>query len=198
MQNNPIIYNNKLFSSLIFIVSICFLFSEDDNQVNGKEQEEVIEILPEVNLKDLNNKKINIYSLLKSGPILINFWFLACEPCKKEMKYLDEYNQKYAQYNFQVISVNIDQGRNLSKVKSYVAAKEYSFPVLSDPRMLLFRKVGGKIMPFLLLIDQEGNIIKSHIGYNPGDEIALEQEIQEIIQYEKIDSLQTQEPSLEN
>ena len=49
--------------------------------------------LPNTFLKDLDNKKIDIYSFLENGPMLVNFWFLACEPCKKEMKYLDLYNQ---------------------------------------------------------------------------------------------------------
>ena len=154
--------------------------------------------IPDVKLTNISdNIKYSLQDYYKEDLIAVNFWNLACEPCKKEMKYLDEYNQKYEPYNFQIVSVNIDQGRNLSKVKSYVSAKEYSFPVLSDPRMLLFRKLGGKIMPYLIIIDQEGNIVKSHIGYNPGDEVDLEKTIQKIVNYLPNDSLKTNQVELE-
>ena len=60
------------------------------------------EFLPEQTLKNLKNKPVEIYSYLEEGPMLINFWFLACEPCKKEMKFLDEYQKKYAEYGFNI------------------------------------------------------------------------------------------------
>ena len=37
--------------------------------------------------------------------------------------------------------------------------------------------MGGKICPFLVLVDSQGNIINKHTGYNPGDEKKLEKEI---------------------
>jgi hypothetical protein len=36
-------------------------------------------------------------------------------------------------------------------------------------------------MPLLLLVNKDGSIFKRHTGYNPGDEIALEEEIKELI-----------------
>ena len=132
--------------------------------------------LPSSFLKDLDGKKINI-SELNNTSMVINFWFLACEPCKKEMEYLDLFNTKYEKYGFKVVSVNTDNARTLSRVKPFVNSKKYSFQVLSDPRSMFFRKIGGKICPTLLLVDVEGNIINKHVGYNPGDEIKLEKEI---------------------
>ena len=41
-------------------------------------------------LKDLNNKRQELKQYYSDGPILMNFWNLACEPCKKEMKELDK------------------------------------------------------------------------------------------------------------
>ena len=131
---------------------------------------------PQSFLKSLDGKKISINEL-NNTPMLINFWFLACEPCKKEMEYLDLFNSKYKKYGFKVVSVNTDNARTLSRVKPFVNSKKYSFDVLSDPRSMFFRKVGGKICPTLLLVDIEGNIINKHVGYNPGDEIRLEKEI---------------------
>ena len=133
--------------------------------------------LPKIKLKDLSNKRQELSTYYKDGPILINFWNLACEPCKKEMKELDKLHLKYNKQGFEVISINIDNTRSMSRVKSYVNSQEYAFTVLSDPRAELFRKMGGKVMPFVIISDSIGQIINQHVGYNPGDEKELEKEI---------------------
>ena len=138
------------------------------------------DILPKSFLKTLDGKKIKINDL-NDTPMVINFWFLACEPCKKEMKYLDIYNTKYEKYGFKVVSVNTDNSRTFNRVKPFVESKKYSFDVLSDPRSLFFRKVGGVQCPYLIIVDGEGKIINKHVGYSPGDEIKLEKEIVELL-----------------
>jgi len=148
--------------------------------------------LPNMKFKDLKNKKQNLSQYYSDGPILLNFWNLACEPCKKEMKELDKLNKKYGAQGFEVVSINIDNTRSMSKVKSYVNSQKYSFTVLSDPKAEFFRKMGGKVMPFVIIADSTGEIINRHVGYNPGDEIRLEKEILHILQplAENPDSLQ--------
>jgi thiol-disulfide isomerase/thioredoxin len=144
-------------------------------------------------LKDLNNKRQKLSQFYSDGPILLNFWNLACEPCKKEMKELDKLHIKYEKQGFDVVSINIDNTRNMSKVKSYVNSQKYAFTVLSDPRAELFRKMGGKVMPFVIIVDSTGEIENRHVGYNPGDEKELEKEILHLLadQQPSTDSLQT-------
>ena len=149
--------------------------------------------LPDIKLKDLNNKRQDLRQYYSDGPILLNFWNLACEPCKKEMKELDKIHVKYSDKGFEVVSINIDNTRSMSKVKSYVNSQKYSFTVLSDPRAELFRKMGAKVMPFVLIADSTGEIINRHVGYNPGDEKELEKEILHLLAVPEIktDTLQT-------
>ena len=134
-------------------------------------------LLPKAFLKDLNNNKIAIYGYVEQGPMVLSFWFLACEPCKKEMVYLDLYNEKYSKYGFNIVSINTDNSRSFSRVKPFVNSKKYSFKVLSDPRSLFFRKVGGLVCPYTVIVNANGEIINTHMGYNPGDEKELEKEI---------------------
>ncbi len=152
---------------LIFFVLITNVFAEDK--------------LPDTFLKDLNGKKVSVHDYLDGGPLLISFWFLACEPCKKEMKFLDQYHQKYSDSGFKVLSINTDNSRTINRVKPFVKSKKYTFPILNDPKSLFFRKLGGKVCPYTVLVDHEGNIIKKHSGYNPGDEVKLEKEIKDMI-----------------
>ena len=150
--------------------------------------------LPDIKLKDLNNKRQDLRQYYSDGPILLNFWNLACEPCKKEMKELDKIHVKYSDKGFEVVSINIDNTRSMSKVKSYVNSQKYSFTVLSDPKAELFRKMGAKVMPFVIIADSTGEIINRHVGYNPGDEKELEKEILHLLAVPEIkaDTLQTE------
>ena len=133
--------------------------------------------LPNIKLKDLDKNKQEIQQYYQDGPLLMNFWNLACEPCKKEMKELDKLNIKYRDLGFDYVSINIDSPRSMSKVKSYIRSQKFSFTVLSDPKAELFRKMGGKVMPFVIIADSTGEVVSRHVGYNPGDEKELEREI---------------------
>ena len=170
----------KIFS---YICLLSFLLSAD---VSKSE-----EFIPDVNLKDIHKKKIKLIDICKDSYVLFNFWNMACEPCKKEMKFLNEFHKKYSDYNFKVISVNMDSPRSMSKVKKYVKSSKYVFDVLQDPRMDLFKKMGGSIMPFVVIADNEGRIVNKHVGYNLGDEKSLEEEIKALISF-SVDSIENE------
>ena len=149
--------------------------------------EESFKKLPKFKLKTLDKKKIYLEEFYKDGPIAVNVWNLSCEPCKKEMKYLNEYHKKYAELGFEVVSINIDTPRSISKVKSYIKSAKFDFTILSDPRSEFFRKTGGNIMPYLVLINSDGTIFKRKVGFSPGEEKKLEQEIIDLLVHNKIE-----------
>ena len=169
---------------IIIAVFFCFIFAEDSDSNENSEK------IPNITLKDVNKKKIKLLDFSKDYYVLFNFWNMACEPCKKEMKFLNEFHKKYNEHGFKVISINMDTPRSMSKVKKYVKSSKYAFEVFQDPRMSLFKKMGGSIMPFVVLADNQGYIVNKHVGYNLGDEKALEEEIKVLISF-KNDTLNT-------
>ena len=104
----------KIKSLILLILCLNFIFTDDN--IDIKETE--LEVLVKDQLKSLDNKRIDIYDFIDNGPMLISFWFLACEPCKEEMKFLDKFNKQYAPRGFKVVSINTDNliyFRNFSK-----------------------------------------------------------------------------------
>ncbi len=148
-----------------------------------------LEYIPDVILKDIKKQKVKLLDMSKDKYIVFNFWNMACEPCKKEMKFLNQFHKKYSEYDFKVISINMDSPRSMSKVKKYVKSSKYEFDVLVDPRMSLFKKMGGSIMPFVVVVDNKGVVTNKHIGYNLGDEVALEEEIKVLISFNQDSSI---------
>ena len=137
--------------------------------------------IPDLKIKLLDGKKTSIHTLLEDGPLLIDFWATWCKPCKKVMKHLNKYHNKYEKNGFKVLMVNQDTPRSVGKVKSYIRSQKYSFNVGLDPNQKIAKKLNGLIMPTLILVDTDGTILWRHQGYMPGEEVEIESEIQSAI-----------------
>ena len=58
----------------------------------------------------------------------------------------------------------------------------------------LIKKLGGLSCPYTVLINRDGTIYSKHLGYERGDEIALEKEIAELVIYNKTISITEDAP----
>lgn len=176
-----------IFSRLSILIAFTLLFCSD--AVDPNEELKKYQPIPSVGDKELvylNGDPLKFSDLYKDGPVLLSFWFLGCGPCVAEMKHLSKINTKYKDDSFKIISVNTDT-RNKGKVKSFVKKKKYSFDMLFDlnGKNGLIKKLGGLSCPYTVLINSDGTIYSKHLGYERGDEIALEKEIAELVTYNK-------------
>lgn len=179
------------FFRLLMLLMLSFLFSEEVVKevevVTAVKDVEKFKTVPPVGNNELTSLKgepIKFDEMYKDGPMLLSFWFLGCGPCIAEMKHLSKFNEKYKDTGFKVISVNTDT-KSKGKVKSFVKKKKYSFDMLFDVngKNGVIKKLGGSVCPFTALINMDGTIYSKHIGYERGDEIALEKEILEFVEY---------------
>ncbi|MGB3017267.1 MAG: TlpA disulfide reductase family protein [Ignavibacteria bacterium] len=139
-------------------------------------------------LPDLDGNDVTLSKLLEKGPVLISFWATWCTPCKDEMKKLQPIHEKYKDQGFTYLAVNQDNQKSVSKVKSYISANSYTFPVVLDIEKAIFEAYSGIGMPYSILIDKNKNIVAKHLGYVPGDEKKIEQEIVQALGSVKPDS----------
>jgi hypothetical protein len=58
-----------------------------------------------------------------------------------------------------------------------VKIKKYNFPILYDTEGTVARMYYSFDIPFYVLIDIQGKIVSSHLGYMKGDELELEQKL---------------------
>ena len=134
--------------------------------------------IPNLKLTSLQGEQFRLQEFTSETPVMINFWSLTCAPCKREMRHLDAFEKQYE--NFKVVSINIDTPKSLARVKSYVQTNDYSFQVFLDPEQQIFQKLGGRLMPYSIFVDQGGVIISRHVGYAPGDEKKYAKTIQSL------------------
>ena len=144
-------------------------------------------MIPNLKLKMLDGSKTTIHELVKDGPIMIDFWATWCVPCKKVMKYLDQYHQEYADKGFKVLMINQDTPRSIGKVKSYIRSQNHQFLVSLDPNKALAKKLNGLVMPTLILVDKGGIIKWRHQGYVPGEEVEIRKQIEDLIKENELE-----------
>ena len=137
--------------------------------------------VPNLRLKMLNGKYANLHDFLKDGPMIIDFWATWCEPCKKQMRYLDLFHNHFKELGFKVLTVNTDTPKSMSKVKPYVRTKGFAFHVAVDPNSQVYKKLKIQQMPTTIIIDQDGSVVYRHKGYVPGDEVGILKAITQLL-----------------
>ncbi len=156
---------NKVFLGIILGLSLCA----------GQKQ------IPNIQLKRLNGERVMMESYYKKGPVLIDFWATWCAPCKKEMIYLDQFEKTYGDSGLYILAISQDSQKSMSKVRSYIKSKQFSFEVFVDPNQQLAKKLNAKLLPTILLVDKNGKIIWRHQGYMQGDEQLIEEQIKNVL-----------------
>lgn len=137
---------------------------------------------PDFTLPSLDGKNISL-SDYKGKVVLLDFWSTTCDPCLVEMPHLVEMYEKYKEKGFVVLAVSLDGPETRSQVSTVVHDKKMGFPVLLDEETSVVARYNPKRdMPFSVLVDKNGNIVKKTSGYNPGDEQKLAAEVEKLLQ----------------
>jgi peroxiredoxin len=163
-----------LLLTFVLIVSLPIL-AQDEEDLTGRKA-------PNFKLINLDGKYVELNKETGNGPILLSFWATWCKPCLEEMA---EYNKIYDQYrdkSFILLAISTDTEKSIAKVKPYIKSKGYEFMVLLDTNNEVARKYYAQQMPYTILIDKNGNIVYSHLGYMKGDEQKVEKLISEMLE----------------
>ena len=129
-------------------------------------------IAPNWELLSLTDEKVSLKSL-KGQLVLIDFFFKACFPCIQALPGLQALSEKYKNNGLRVIGIDpIDKKDD--DIKAFLSKRGITYTVL----------LGGKdvseyyqvsLYPTIYLIDKEGKIIFTQMGYEKGYEDILEE-----------------------
>jgi len=125
--------------------------------------------LPRIQVTDLDGKKLDFQEILKEGPVLPNLWATWCKPCLAELPKVQEFHKEWESRGLQLVAVSIDDAKTQKQVKPFVHRHKFEFPVYTDPNQEAFRKMGGRAVPYNVLIAQDGTVLDAHFGFRPKD-----------------------------
>jgi peroxiredoxin len=144
---------------------------------------EVSAQLPQVTLKDINGKTVRTDTLSNNGkPFIISFFATWCKPCNRELTAISEvYDEWQEETGVKIYAVSIDQAQNINKVKPLVDQNEWEYEVLLDPNSEFLKALGGQMIPYVVVVDGNGNIVSKHSGYTDGAENELIEEVRKLL-----------------
>ena len=155
---------------LIYLISLSIISCSSES--NNKDpdvtvtQKKITErnFLGEFELIDLNNVMTNS-SKWNGQYKLINFWATWCAPCRREIPLLNHTQKKYQDMSLQIIGIAVDV---LDDVIAYSEETTFEYPVLVGEEEAIAIAENANIefigLPFTMLVDDQNEIIKTHLG----------------------------------
>lgn len=134
--------------------------------------------VPNFLLKDIDNQTQSFENLKGEKLTLIDFWATWCKPCIKAIPKLNEIYNEYKEKGVNIIGINCDGPRSISKVEPMSKALAIQYPVLLDIDSDLRIDLDINYYPTIVMVNQKNEIVWIHEGYGHSDDKLIVEQIE--------------------
>jgi len=165
----------------LFLLTICLL-------TTNFAQEKAKATLPAIDIKTLDGKSFNTKNIQNEGkPILVSLWATWCKPCVAELMAINDVYEEWQEETGVVLyAISIDDTKTAAKVAPFVNGKGWDYVVLQDINGDFKRAMNVVDVPFLCLLNGNGEIVWQHTSYAPGSEKNVFELVKKIAKGEEI------------
>ncbi|WP_290841245.1 TlpA disulfide reductase family protein [Flavobacterium sp.] len=117
----------------------------------------------------------------KGKPVILDFWYIACYPCQKSIPQLSKLAKKY-QNRIHVIGANATDASDIGKAKipAFIKRTKMDYPIVFVSREAV-KEFRVSAFPTLYLIDKNGMVRKSLVGFSEDAEPVLDATIEKML-----------------
>jgi peroxiredoxin len=133
---------------------------------------------PDFVLKAMDGRNLRM-SECRGQVVLVNFWARWAGDSRQEMPALDRINTTYNRAGLVVLGVSVDE--DLARAREFAGAMKVSYPIMFDTGSRIGRDYLLETMPMTILVDREGVVRYSNVGFKRGDERAYLDHIRELL-----------------
>ena len=123
--------------------------------------------LPQASLLTLDNKTIDSNTLF-GKPLILNFWYSTCEPCRREMPVLAA---SAATHSSTVRFVGINMNDSVETAKNFAEKYNVLYDIMFDPSGSFIGALGIGTAPMTLFVDAQGIIVDQVAGEISADKL---------------------------
>lgn len=110
-------------------------------------------------LRDLTNAPVSL-NQFRGKRVLLNFWYVACAPCRQEMPDLE----RFATQNPQIVILGLNIEDDPATASQFLQQLGITYPVVLDSHQRVFDQYRLTSTPSSILIDSQGIIRGSVSG----------------------------------
>ncbi|MBU1022823.1 TlpA family protein disulfide reductase [bacterium] len=172
-------FKTKFFLLLIFsVIMISFFaslaFAKDLVRIVDGNKALKGKPAPRFIIETMNGKEWSLQDFKDKKAVVISFWATWCEPCLLELPNLQKFYEKYSD-SVEVIAISEDAKNHRKLVENKVKELGLTFPIAMDSEKKLQKKIYfSRQIPYLIMIDKEGNVLKLQQG-SPHPEKLIEE-----------------------
>jgi peroxiredoxin len=133
---------------------------------------------PPFTLVDLEGKKVSLADY-KGHAVVLNFWATYCGPCKLEMPWFQDLENKYKGQGLVVLGLDQDDGMAVKEVAAASKRVGVTYPILMPDDKVSKSYQLSDYIPETFYVDKSGKIVDQTIGAHSKDE--LEADVQKAI-----------------
>ncbi len=138
------------------------------------------DVFPAFHLSDTDLHMVHSDSV-KTGLLLIDFWYRSCYPCLKAMPALENLHQKYKDKGLLVVGINA-RDASAVEVKDFMKARQANYLALMDSNGTFAKELTITGFPTIFLVDAASKKVLFHqSGYSDKTEALLETMISELL-----------------
>ena len=115
----------------------------------------------------------------KGQVVYVDFWASWCVPCKHSFPWMNDIQKRYGNKGFKVIAINLDKDKK--DANTFLKLHPADFTIAYDPEGVAADSYRVKVMPTAYLIDQQGNLVKSHKGFKIEKSGQMEETIRKLL-----------------
>ena len=136
------------------------------------------DMAPDFIVEMLDGGKVTL-SELQGKPTLLIFWATWCPPCRLELSKLQEHI--IDRYGDSINVLPISRGEERAKVEGYISKMGYTFAVGLDGDQSIYKKYATNYIPRCFVIDANGKVLYSGVGYDDVVASEVEQNIEKAL-----------------
>lgn len=135
---------------------------------------------PDFTVQMFDGKQITL-SNERGKVVLVNFWATWCPPCREELTRVgSDLIERFKGQNF--LFLPISRGEEREAVADFRTQMGYTFPMGLDPERKIYDLYASNYIPRNFLINEEGKVVMTSIGYTAEEFDALIAKIESLLQ----------------